>query len=410
MSTGRRLVLVCNSHIDPVWLWPWEEGLAATLATFRAAAGFCDEFDGFAFCHNEALLYQWVEEFEPALFARIRSLVRAGRWHVIGGWYLQPDCNLPSGESFVRQVTVGLRYFREKFGVRPRVAFNVDPFGHTRGLVQVLKQAGYVGYLFCRPDAQHLPLASDDFVWVGYDGSTVLAHRAPGHYNSEHGRARAKVERWLDAHAHDEDGVLLWGVGNHGGGPSREDLRALAALAGDTADRAIVHGRPEDYFDRLADRAASLPRYEADLNPWAPGCYTSMSTVKRAHRRLEGRLYSTEKMLASAALQQLLPYPPRGTGAGSRRAALLRVPRHPARLVGGGGRGPGPASPRSRLRHRRSPSRPGVLRAARRPAARGRGRVPRLRPQPAPLPGRRDRGLRVPAAGAERGSRHAPGP
>jgi alpha-mannosidase len=237
-------VLVCNSHIDPVWLWPWEEGLAATLATFRAAADLCDEFDGFAFCHNEALLYKWVEEFEPALFARIRNLVGAGRWHVIGGWYLQPDCNLPSGESFVRQITTGLRYFRQSFGVRPRVAFNVDPFGHSRGLVQILKQAGYAGYLFCRPDAQHLALESDDFVWVGYDGSTLLAHRAAEHYNSERGRAGVKAVRWLQEHAGDEDGVLLWGVGNHGGGPSREDLRALAALAGDTRDRAIVHGRP----------------------------------------------------------------------------------------------------------------------------------------------------------------------
>jgi alpha-mannosidase len=309
MSTSRRLVLVCNSHIDPVWLWPWEEGLAATLATFRAAAGFCEEFDGFAFCHNEALLYQWVEEYEPALFARVRALVGAGRWHVIGGWYLQPDCNLPCGESFVRQITVGLRYFREKLGARPRVAFNVDPFGHGRGLVQVLRLAGYAGYVFCRPDAQHLALASDDFVWVGYDGSTVLAHRAAEHYNSEQGRARAKVERWLRAHAGDEDGMLLWGVGNHGGGASRDDLRALAALAREAADRAIVHGRPEDYFDGLSDRAASLPRHEADLNPWAPGCYTSMSTVKRAHRRLEGRLYSTEKMVTSAAIQELMPYP-----------------------------------------------------------------------------------------------------
>ncbi|MCU0250368.1 MAG: hypothetical protein MUE61_09180 [Vicinamibacterales bacterium] len=309
MSSRRRLVLVCNSHIDPVWLWPWEEGLAATLATFRAAADFCDEAEGFAFCHNEALLYQWVEEFEPALFGRIRNLVRAGRWHVIGGWYLQPDCNLPSGESFVRQITVGLRYFRDTFGVRPRVAFNVDPFGHSRGLVQILKQSGYAGYLFCRPDSQHLPLSSDDFVWVGYDGSTILAHRSAEHYNSEHGRARAKAERWLQSHAGDDDGVLLWGVGNHGGGASREDLRALAALARDTADRAIVHGTPEDYFDRLADRAPALPKHEADLNPWAPGCYTSMSTVKRAHRCLEGRLYSSEKMLASAALQRLMPYP-----------------------------------------------------------------------------------------------------
>ena len=309
MSAHRRLVLVCNSHIDPVWLWPWEEGLAATLATFRAAADFCDEFDGFAFCHNEALLYQWVEEFDPPLFARIRELVGAGRWHVIGGWYLQPDCNLPCGESLVRQITVGLRYFRDRFGVRPRVAFNVDPFGHSRGLVQVLKQSGYVGYLFCRPDAQHLAIESDDFVWVGYDGSTVLAHRSSEHYNSEHGRARAKAERWLRSHAGDEDGVLLWGVGNHGGGPSREDLRELAALSRETPDREIVHGRPEDYFERLTERAASLPRHEADLNPWAPGCYTSMSTVKRVHRRLENRFYATEKMLASAAIQQLLPYP-----------------------------------------------------------------------------------------------------
>jgi alpha-mannosidase len=309
MTEARRLVLVCNSHLDPVWLWPWEEGLAATLSTFRAAAGFCEDEDGFAFCHNEALLYRWVEEYEPALFARITALVRMGRWHVIGGWHLQPDCNLPCGESFVRQITAGLRFFRDRFGARPRVAFNVDPFGHTRGLVQVLAKSGYTGYLFCRPDARHLRLPADDFVWVGYDGSTVLAHRAAGHYNSERGRARAKAERWLAAHAQDDDGLLLWGVGNHGGGPSREDLRALAALAAATPGRAIVHGRPEDYFERLGNRAESLPRHESDLNPWAPGCYTSMSTVKRAHRRLESRLYAAEKMLAAAALQQLLPWP-----------------------------------------------------------------------------------------------------
>ncbi len=309
MIAPRRLVLVCNAHIDPVWLWPWEEGLAVTLATFRAAADLCDEFDGFVFCHNEALLYRWVEEHEPPLFARIAGLVRAGRWHVCGGWYLQPDCNLPSGESLVRQIAFGLRYFIGTFGERPRVAVNVDSFGHSRGLVQLLVKAGYTGYLFCRPDAQHLSLPTDDFVWTGYDGSTVLAHRASAHYNSELGRARAKAERWLDAHADDHDGLLLWGVGNHGGGPSREDLRALASLARDTGNRLIVHGRPEDYFDALEARRAELPRVERDLNPWAPGCYTSMSTVKRAHRRLETGLFAAEKMLAAAAVQGLIRYP-----------------------------------------------------------------------------------------------------
>jgi len=309
MTTPRRLVLVCNSHIDPVWLWPWEEGLAATLATFRTAADLCDEFDGFVFCHNEALLYQWVEEYEPPLFERIRALVGAGRWHVCGGWYLQPDCNLPSGESFVRQILVGHRFFSEKLGVQPRVAVNLDPFGHTRGLVQILSKAGFTGYLFCRPDPTSLTLPSDDFVWVGYDGSTVLAHRASEHYNSERGQARAKTERWLFANPGKADGLLLWGVGNHGGGPSREDLAELATLMGETRAPRIVHGRPEDYLDALEGRRPELPRLERDLNPWAPGCYTSMSTVKRAHRRLESRLYSTEKMLASAAIQGLLEYP-----------------------------------------------------------------------------------------------------
>ena len=309
MTPSRRVVLVCNAHIDPVWLWPWEEGLAATLATFRAAAELCQEFDGFVFCHNEALLYRWVEEHEPILFERIGRLVREGRWHVCGGWFLQPDCNLPSGESFVRQITTGLRYFANRFGVRPRVAFNVDAFGHSRGLVQILAKSGFTGYLFCRPDPRHLTLPSDDFVWVGYDGSSLLAHRSAEHYNSELGRARVKVERWLEAHADDDDGLVLWGVGNHGGGASREDLRALAALTDGTPDRQVVHGRPEEYFERLEAKRAALPRVGRDLNPWAPGCYTSMSTVKRPHRRLEARVFTAEKMCAAAAIQGLLEYP-----------------------------------------------------------------------------------------------------
>jgi alpha-mannosidase len=309
VAVNKRLVLVCNSHIDPVWLWPWEEGVAATLATFRAAAQLCDEFDGFVFCHNEALLYQWVEEYEPALFEHIRRLVAERRWHVMGGWYLQPDCNLPSGESFVRQILTGRRYFAEKFGVEPRVAVNLDPFGHSRGLVQILRKSGYTGYLFCRPDRLSLALPADDFVWVGYDGSTLLAHRAADHYNSSLGQARAKVAGWLRTHETRADGLLLWGVGNHGGGPSREDLTALCGLMLDTPDREIIHGRPEDYFDALEAQAATLPRVERDLNPWAVGCYTSMSTVKQAHRRLESRLFGAERMLTNAAAQGLLEYP-----------------------------------------------------------------------------------------------------
>ncbi len=101
-----RVHLLCNAHIDPVWLWEWEEGAAEAISTFRTAADLCEAFDGFVFNHNEVLVYQWVEEYEPGLFARIQRLVDEGRWHIMGGWFLQPDCNMPSGESFVRQILV----------------------------------------------------------------------------------------------------------------------------------------------------------------------------------------------------------------------------------------------------------------------------------------------------------------
>jgi alpha-mannosidase len=309
MTPRPELILVCNSHIDPVWLWPWEEGIAATLATFRSAAALCEEFAGFVFCHNEALLYEWVEEYEPALFARIRSLVARGQWHVMGGWYVQPDCNLPAGEALVRQVLVGKTYFLDRFGTEPAVAVNLDPFGHGRGLVQILRRAGYHGYLFCRPDAGALALPADDFVWAGFGGSSILAHRASEHYNSELGKARSKVERALQAHPARQHGLLLWGVGNHGGGPSRDDLAALDALMRSSERTAIRHGRPEDYFETLRAEADPLPRVDRDLNPWGVGCYTSMATVKHQYRRLEAAVVSAETMATSAALQRLAPYP-----------------------------------------------------------------------------------------------------
>ncbi|HAK96009.1 MAG TPA: alpha-mannosidase, partial [Planctomycetes bacterium] len=98
----RNIHLLCNAHLDPVWLWEWEEGAAEAISTFRTAAELCETHDAFIFNHNEVTLYQWVQEYEPELFERIRKLVRQGTWHIMGSWYLQPDCNMPSGESFVR--------------------------------------------------------------------------------------------------------------------------------------------------------------------------------------------------------------------------------------------------------------------------------------------------------------------
>ncbi len=308
IKPSRTIHLVCNAHIDPVWQWEWEEGVAAALSTFRSAADLCDEFD-YIFCHNEALLYRWVEEFEPALFERIQKLVAAGKWHIMGGWYLQPDCNMPSGESFVRQVLLGKTYFKEKFDVSPTTAINLDPFGHSQGLVQILAKSGYDSYIVCRPDPGNCPLPAENFWWQGFDGSRLLVSRAWGHYLSALGKARQKVEIYLDEHPDEPVSLVLWGVGNHGGGPSRQDLRDLGELIDGTADPAILHSNPEAYFADYRLRVPEIPVHDGDLNPWGVGCYTSQSRLKHKHRLLENDLYLAEKMVAAAWGQGRLAYP-----------------------------------------------------------------------------------------------------
>ena len=189
----KKLHLLCNAHIDPVWLWLRKDGIAETLSTFRIAADFCEKYDGFVFNHNEALLYEWVEEYEPQLFERIRRLVKEGKWAIMGGWYLQPDCVMTSGESLFSQIELGRDYFKEKFGVEPTTAIGFDAFGHSRGLVQILKQTGYDSYLFVRPQTYF----SGDFIWEGFDGSRIFAHGISSGYGSSKGRALKKIIHYL---------------------------------------------------------------------------------------------------------------------------------------------------------------------------------------------------------------------
>ena len=300
------LHLVCNAHIDVVWLWNIEEGVAETLSTYRVAADFCDNYDGFVFCHNEAILYQWVEEYDPVLFARIQKLVKEGKWHIMGGWYLQPDANMPSGESFVRQILEGRYYFKEKFGVVPTDAMNFDSFGHSRGLVQILAKSGYKSYLFCRPEPDMLNLPAEDFYWVGPDGSKILCHRAYNSYESHRGEADLKIKGWMDKNPNAKVGLVLWGIGNHGGGPSRVDYQKIKELNENTEAYNIIHSNPEAYFSELLEKESNIPEYRGILNPRYTGCYTTQSRIKMLHRQLENELFKTEKMAAHASFSNFV--------------------------------------------------------------------------------------------------------
>lgn len=307
------LNLICNAHLDPVWQWEWEEGACAAISTFRCAAEFCREFGNFIFCHNEALLYQWIEEYEPSLFREIQELVKLGKWHIMGGWHLQPDCNMLSGEGFIRNILSGRRYFKEKFGVVPTTAINFDPFGHTRGLVQILAKSGYDSYLFCRPSENLCHLESDDFTWVGYDGSRVTASRAKGSYNSGMGHSTDKIDTLVSgqAAANKPFEYCLWGVGDHGGGASRADLRAIDARLGEWEKQGVkvIHSTPESYFEKLRSTGVTLPECADDLNAFAPGCYTSQVRIKQKYRQLENELFACEKMCTQLAQTTDFVYP-----------------------------------------------------------------------------------------------------
>ncbi len=302
----KRIHMICNAHIDPIWQWDWPEGVSATLSTFYSAVKLCEEFD-YIFCHNEVTVYKYVEEYAPELFEKIRELVKAGKWHIMGGWYLQPDCNMISGESAVRQIREGQRYFKEKFGVCPTTAINLDPFGHSVGLVQIIKKCGQDSYMFARPFSHELTLPSDQFIWRGLDGSEIKATRINGGYGSPLGRSAKSIRdkvKWQEF----SSCASLWGVGNHGGGPSRKDLADIKEqLLTDKEDK-YIHSTPENFFKEIEPKDV----VEHSLHISMPGCYTSMRRVKQLHAQLENEISVAEKIASAAYLTGALDkYPER---------------------------------------------------------------------------------------------------
>lgn len=307
---SKKTYIICNAHLDPIWQWEWEEGAAEALSTFRIAADFCEQYEDYIFCHNEVLLYNWIEQFDTDLFARIQELVKRGKWHIMGGWHVQPDCNMPSGESFVRQILSGRKYFLEKFGKAPHVAINFDSFGHSRGLVQIMAKSGYRGYIHMRPQPQHLSLPASDYTWVGYDGSKVVGIRPDGWYSTPKGRAAEYIGYTVNKCPDGDINMRLWGIGNHGGGPSKKDLEDLKVLKTELKENDIelIHSTPEEYLAE-AIKYHDLPEFSESLWCWAVGCYSSQIRVKQKHRTAENIYYLTEIMCSHAASEGLIEYP-----------------------------------------------------------------------------------------------------
>ncbi len=304
------LHMIGNAHLDPVWLWRWQEGFQETKATFRSVLTLMDESDDFVFTSSSAALYEWVERNDPDLFAGIKRRVAEGRWEIVGGWWIQADCNLPSGESFARQGLYGQRYFKEKLGVTATVGYSVDSFGHHAMLPQILHKSGLDSYIFMRPQPHEQGLPARLFWWESDDGSRVLTFRIPFEYQTWDGAFAQHVRLCASELAAPVDEVMcFYGVGNHGGGPTRENLEAIRALARDPAMPALTLSTPGRFFARVRARDLPIPVVHDELQHHASGCYAAHSGIKRWNRKAEVLLVSAERFSTLALRLTGQPYP-----------------------------------------------------------------------------------------------------
>ena len=297
--------MIGNAHLDPAWMWEWGEGMEAFIATCRSALDRMKETPDLIFTCSSAAHYAWIERSEPEMFREIQQRVAEGRWELAGGWWVQADCNIPSGEGLMRQGEIGGRWFQEKFGEKPTVGYSPDAFGHSAGLPQILRRSGLSSYIFCRPDPTEMELPSPLFLWKSTDDSSVLAYRVPFHYNMYQTTVRKKVEDLYRIWSEDErlagsdEWALFYGVGNHGGGPTKEQIKTIEEIRGE--GRVDLQFGRLDTFLKNAERT-SFPTVTGELQMNSPGTYSVHSGMKRLNRRGEEELCRAEILDAVATL------------------------------------------------------------------------------------------------------------
>ncbi|MGH9776515.1 MAG: alpha-mannosidase [Candidatus Acidiferrales bacterium] len=309
---GYSIYAAGNSHIDMAWLWPWTETVDVVHRTFSSALALMREFPDLTYTHSTAQAYEWMEEKYPALFAEIKKRVQEGRWEVIGGMWVEPDLNMPDGESQARQLLLGKRYFQEKFGVDIRIGWNPDSFGYNWQLPQIYKKAGvdfFVTQKLAWNDTTQYPFKL--FWWESPDGSRVLTYFPHDYANSIDPVRMAKDLSVYAPSMNYPEMLYLFGVGDHGGGPTRDMLETAERWKAHASYPHLELGAVQPYFDKLAQQAPALnlPVWKDELYfQYHRGVFTSQAETKKGNRRSEELLLETEKFSSFASLFGR-PYP-----------------------------------------------------------------------------------------------------
>ncbi len=330
-----RINLVGNAHIDIAWLWRMAETMALSKNTYETVIANMAEYPELTYAQSQAVTYEWIEKKYPDLFRKIREKVRSGRWEIVGGMWVEPDCNLIAGESWARQLLYGKKYFREKFGVDVRIGWNPDSFGYNWNMPQLYKQSGIDSFITQKlwwNDTTVFPHFL--FNWQGVDGSTILTYMPPLSYASElELKEVANGVSKYEATTGSKDSLILYGLGDHGGGPNREILDRVRGYGRLALAPKFVHTTPSPFLQKKRSEKLDLPLWQDELYlEYHQGTFTTQGAIKKNNRRTEAMLATTEKLAAIAWLLGSA-YPKARAGEELEERPDPAVPRHPPRLL-----------------------------------------------------------------------------
>jgi alpha-mannosidase len=313
LSGIKTIQLLGHAHLDMAWLWEVAETWEVAERTFRSSLSLQQLFPNLTFCHSTPALYEWMELHQPDVFTGICQQVQAGKWEIVGGMWIEPDLNLISGESIARQIIYGQAYNQSRFGALTQVAWLPDTFGFCWQLPQLLKQGGidyFVTQKFLWNDTNQFP--HQLFWWESPDGSRVLSlMSSPIGEGIDPLKMMDYACKWQTDTGIDES-LYLFGVGDHGGGPTRDMLEIADRWSKSDVFPDLEFTTAVKYLDKLANRADShlLPVWMDELYlEFHRGCFTTHADQKRSNRQCEDLLYQAELWSSIACIVTAQAYP-----------------------------------------------------------------------------------------------------
>ncbi|MBR6727225.1 MAG: alpha-mannosidase, partial [Clostridia bacterium] len=296
-----RIHCISHAHIDMNWMWGFQETVSVTVDTFRTVLNLMQEYPDLTFAQSQASTYEIIEKYAPSMLPEIRARVREGRWEVSASTWVEPDKNMPSGESLARHILYTKQYLSKLLEIPAeslQLDFEPDTFCHNISVPEICNAGGVKYYYHCRGNAgdRHA------YVWRGRAGAELLCYREPYWYNA----AIEPEMLWDIPMQCKQQGIgcmlKVYGVGDHGGGPTRRDVEQLLEIASWPIMPTVLFSTYKAFFAELEQFRGNLTVLEGEQNFLFNGCYTSQAKIKLANRLAEDRMSESEALAAEAAM------------------------------------------------------------------------------------------------------------